>query len=259
MAGDYPLPDAEWELPTRHVGRRVLVYGRVDSTNEVAAVLAAESGQLGTVVLAREQTAGRGQHRRTWACPPGRGVLLSVVLVPPPELRRPVVLTAWAAVAVAETVRDFTGASARIKWPNDVLVRGRKVCGILIEQGRGATVVGVGLNVGQTAEEFAAAGLTEAGSLALFTGDPPEVDPVARRLITRLDEGYDALVRGELAALESAWVERIGLVGREVTAECADGSAVRGRLRECAFAGLALEQAGGEAVTVVPERVRHLG
>src|SRR5438067_12909802 len=103
MSPDYPLPDAEWTLPTRHVGRRVLVYDRVDSTNAVAAVLAADPGWDEVVVLAREQTAGRGQHRRTWDCPPGRGVLLSVLLFPPPTLRRPVVLTAWAAVAVAET------------------------------------------------------------------------------------------------------------------------------------------------------------
>jgi BirA family biotin operon repressor/biotin-[acetyl-CoA-carboxylase] ligase len=257
MAGDYPLPDAEWHLPSRHVGRRVLVYDRVDSTNQVAAVLAAEPGEVGTVVLAREQTAGRGQHRRTWDCPPGRGVLLSALLFPPPGLRRPVLLTAWAAVAVAETVREVTGLQARIKWPNDVLLQGRKVCGILIEQGRG-TVVGVGLNVGQTAEEFAAAGLTEAGSLALFAPTAPDPEAVARRLIARLDEEYDALLRGEWATLEACWKWRIGLLGRRVAAECADGTTVHGRLRECAFAGLELERPDGGTTVLVPERVKHL-
>jgi BirA family biotin operon repressor/biotin-[acetyl-CoA-carboxylase] ligase len=257
MSADYPLPDAEWHLPTRLIGRRVLVYDRVDSTNEVAAVLAAEPGQDGAVVLAREQTAGRGQHRRGWDCPPGRGVLLSVLLFPPPALRRPVVLTAWAAVAVAETVREITGQQALIKWPNDVLLHGRKVCGILIEQGRG-TVVGIGLNVTQTAEDFAAAGLPGAGSLALFTGGLPAVESVARQLLTRLDEGYDGLLRGDVTTLEACWKTGVGLLGREVIAVCTDGTTVRGRLRECTFAGLELERANSLSVMLMPERVRGL-
>ena len=123
----------------------------------------------------RRRRAGRRSRRPAaastaarWQCRPGDGVLLSVLLFPPPALRRPAVLTAWAAVAVCETVRRLTGLPARIKWPNDVLLRGRKVCGILIEQGRGA-VVGVGLNVRQTADDFAAAGLPSAASLSQFT------------------------------------------------------------------------------------------
>src|SRR5206468_7692987 len=85
------------------------------------------------VVLAREQTAGRGQHGRAWQAPAGSSVLLSVLLCPPPALRRPALLTAWAAVSVCETILQLTGLQAKIKWPNDVLIRGRKVCGILIE------------------------------------------------------------------------------------------------------------------------------
>ena len=79
---------------------------------------------------------------------------MSVLLFPPPELRRPALLTAWAAVSVCETILPGgTGHQATIKWPNDVLVAGRKVCGILIEQNRG-TVAGIGLNVNQTQEMF---------------------------------------------------------------------------------------------------------
>src|SRR5947209_4329638 len=153
-------PRETWALPTKRLGRRVLVFDRLASTSTLAAELAADPANDGVAVLADEQTAGRGQHGRTWTAPPRSGVLLSLLLFPPNELRRPAVLTAWAAVAVCETVRRVTGVPARIKWPNDVLLRGRKVCGILIEQGRG-TVVGVGLNVLQTAEELASAGLTE--------------------------------------------------------------------------------------------------
>src|SRR5262245_40276451 len=110
----------------RHIGRRVLVYDRTDSTNNRAAEHAHDAAHDGLVVLAREQTAGRGQHGRHWQCPAGTGVLLSVLLFPPPALRRPAVLTAWAAVSVCETIHRVANLQARIKWPNDVLIHGRK-------------------------------------------------------------------------------------------------------------------------------------
>ena len=138
-----------WTLPTRRLGQRVLVFESLESTNNQAARLAQTPDSEGLVVLAREQTAGRGQQGRRWLCPAGMGVLLSVVFSPPLALRRPALLTAWAAVAVSETIRETTGRQAQIKWPNDVLLEGHKVCGILIEQGQ-ATVAGIGLNVNQS-------------------------------------------------------------------------------------------------------------
>jgi BirA family biotin operon repressor/biotin-[acetyl-CoA-carboxylase] ligase len=254
-------PREEWHLDTRRLGRRVLVFDRLDSTNTMAAHLAAEGATEGIAILAGEQTAGRGQHGRTWQALPGDGVLLSVLLFPPPALRRPAVLTAWAAVAVCEVVREVTGVPARIKWPNDVLVRDRKVCGILIEQGSGhgglATVAGIGLNVRQTAESFAAAGLPEAASLAQFADAPPETAEVARRLLRRLDEEYDLLCAGDLGTLEACWKWHLGLLGRQVVAECADGMH-SGRLRELTFEGVELERPGEAPLVLRPERVLHL-
>src|SRR5438105_15249410 len=87
------LPGEEWHLDTKHLGRRVLVFDCVDSTNTRAAALAEDLANDGVVVLAEEQTAGRGQHGRTWYCQRNVGVLLSVLLFPPPTLRRPVILS----------------------------------------------------------------------------------------------------------------------------------------------------------------------
>jgi BirA family biotin operon repressor/biotin-[acetyl-CoA-carboxylase] ligase len=253
-----PLPPtAEWTLPTRHIGRRVLVYEQVGSTNDVAAALAGGPAHDGTAVLAGEQTAGRGQYGRTWVSPPGACIALSVLLNPPLALRRPALLTAWAAVAVAEAIRQAAGRQARIKWPNDLLLRGRKVCGILIEQGRG-TVVGIGLNVNQPAQHFAAAGLPDATSLAVAADRPFDPAEVARCLIGHLDDEYDALLRGEMAALEACWAWRIGLLGRAVVAEAADGTAQRGRLRDLTFGGLELVRVDGSVLRLPPEGVRHL-
>ena len=184
-------------------------------------------------------------------------MLLSVLLFPPPALRRPAVLTAWAAVAVCETVRRLTGLQARIKWPNDVLLRGRKVCGILIEQGR-AAVVGVGLNVRQPAEYFAETGLPNGASLAQFTDAELDARFAAEALLHRMDEEYGRLLDGDLATLETRWKRHIGLLGRDVIAERYDGPTHRGRLLELGFDGMRLEAPGSGMLDLPPERVRHL-
>ncbi len=251
-------PREEWQLDTRRLGRRVLVFDRVESTNTIAG---SATGQEGLAVLADEQTAGRGQHGRTWLAPPRASVLLSLRLSPPPPLRRPAFLTAWAAVAVCEVVRELVGVPARIKWPNDVLLRGRKVCGILIEQAHagetGVTVVGIGLNVQQSDADFLAAGLPQATSLAALAGAPLDTHEVARRLVYQLDEDYDRLCGGDRNTLEALWKWHLGLLGRFVVAECADG-AQRGRLIEIGFAGLELERPGRAPLVLRPEEVLHL-
>jgi BirA family biotin operon repressor/biotin-[acetyl-CoA-carboxylase] ligase len=251
----------EWHLDTRRLGRRVLVFDRLESTNTLAAELAAAGAAEGLAVLADEQTAGRGQHGRSWLATPGDAVLLSVLLLPPPALRRPAVLTAWAAVAVATVVEEVAGRPARIKWPNDVLVDRRKVCGILIEQGAGpagpATVAGIGLNVRQSAAVFAAAGLPDATSLALCSAAAPPTPEVARRLLHRLDEEYNRLCAGDLQTLEDNWRRHLGLLGQPVAAECADGTH-RGRLRGLCFDAVELDRPGAGPLVLRPERVLHL-
>jgi BirA family transcriptional regulator, biotin operon repressor / biotin---[acetyl-CoA-carboxylase] ligase len=250
------IPREVWQLDTRRIGRRVLVFDRLDSTSNVAASLADSADNDGVAVLAGEQTSGRGQHGRSWTCPAGSGVLLSVLLFPPAELRRPAILTAWAAVSVCETIRELTELPARIKWPNDIFIQDRKVCGILIEQRRG-TVAGIGLNVNQSADAFATAGLTEAASLAVLSGRQLDCAVVTRRLLHHLDEQYNALGRGDLATLEASWKWRLGLLGREVVAECADGLH-RGRLRDLSWIEVELEQPDGTIERLRPETILHL-
>jgi BirA family biotin operon repressor/biotin-[acetyl-CoA-carboxylase] ligase len=249
-------PHEEWQLPTQRLGRRVLVYERLDSTNSLAASLADDSANDGLAILTDEQTAGRGQHGRRWQCPPGSGVLLSLLLFPPPALRRPALLTAWAAVSVCETILQATGLQARIKWPNDVLIRGRKVCGILIEQGQG-TVAGIGLNLNQSSGDFEQAGLPEASSLAVFTGKMLDSRQVARSLLHQLDEEYDRMCQGDVTTLEACWKWRVGLLGKPVQAECHNG-VHRGRLVEMAFDGIVLLGEESQPIPLRPESVRQL-
>ncbi|HEY7330357.1 MAG TPA: biotin--[acetyl-CoA-carboxylase] ligase [Gemmataceae bacterium] len=272
-------PREEWTLDTRRLGRRVLVFDRLDSTNNLAATLAEDPANDGLVILADEQTAGRGQYGHTWLAAPGHSVLLSLLFAPPTELCRPAVLTAWAAVAVCATIHKTIGQSTRIKWPNDVLLHDRKVCGILIESStgrragganppvlnnrRGNTprspwfVVGIGLNVQQSAASFAAAGLPEATSLAQFANTPLDTHSVAADLIRELDYDYEALCQCDLSTLETRWRKRLSLHGKNVLAECQDATH-HGRLIELSFHSVELARSGGPSLILTPERIRHL-
>jgi BirA family biotin operon repressor/biotin-[acetyl-CoA-carboxylase] ligase len=249
-------PREEWHLETRHIGRRVLIYDRLDSTNTLAASLASDRRHEGLVILADEQTAGRGQHGRVWECPAGHGVLVSTLLFPPPALRRPVLLTAWAAVSVCETIRTTTGLQARIKWPNDILIAGRKVCGILIEQGA-ATVAGIGLNVNQTEAALNERGLTQATSLAAVTAKSWDHRQVARQLIQQLDEEYNRLCQGDLAGLEACWKWRMGLLGKQVMVECLNQT-IRGRLIDMTWDALEVDTTERTVIRLKPETVREV-
>ncbi len=256
-------PRETWHFDTEHIGRRVLVYDAVDSTNTRAADLAQlDPDADGLVLIADQQTAGRGQYGRVWQSRPGSSLLMSVVLRPPAELRRPVILTAWAAVSVAEAVLSLTGVQARIKWPNDLLVRGKKVCGILIEQtGTGSevvTVAGIGLNLNQTADEFARADLPDATSLGILSGGLIDARTAAGVLVRKLDLEYARLVAGERVAVEADWKWRIGLLGRQVVIEHLGGGTTLGRLRDMAFDGLEVEDADGVVRVVAPEMVAHI-
>ena len=173
------------------------------STNDRARELALAGAPHGTLVTAAEQSAGRGRQGRRWSAPAGSALLMSVVLRSPPRL-----LPLAAAVAVASVADD----EAKIKWPNDVHVDGRKVAGILVEgrpQERWA-VLGIGLNVAVRLEDLPEELHETAGTLGLT---PADVEPTLGRLLGELE---DWLGRDEAAVLE-AWRARDTLRGRQIS------------------------------------------
>lgn len=180
-------------------GWRVEVLPTAPSTNAVVAERARAGEPAGLVVVAEQQTAGRGRLDRQWVSPPRAGLTLSVLLRPelPPD-RLPWV-PLWGGVAVARALREQTGVDAVLKWPNDVLVAGRKVCGLLAEVSTpGAVVLGIGLNVSLTREELPVPGAT---SLLLEGATTTDRDTVLRAVLRSLREvlaeaspdGYRAL------------------------------------------------------------------
>jgi len=183
----------------------------LDSTNARARHLAERGAPNGTLVTAGEQTAGRGRQGRTWIAPAGRALLCSLVLRDPPRL-----LPLAAGVAVAEEA----GGEARLKWPNDVLVEGRKVAGILVE-GRpqeGWAVLGIGLNVALREDDLPPELRSRAGSLGRT---PDDVEPTLDRLLDGLERWVAATPEELLAAVRS----RDALRGRRVSWSGGDGEA----------------------------------
>lgn len=210
------------------LGRPRLHLRTTTSTNDRARALAIAGAPHGTLVTATEQTAGRGRQGRTWTAAAGDALLMSLVLRDPPAL-----LPLAAAVAVADAVTGTSGPEARIKWPNDVLLGGGKVAGILAE-GRpqeGWTVLGIGLNVAGSAARLP----ERAATLGRGPGD---VEPVLAAVLAALE---DVLALDELEVLER-FRARDALAGREVSWLGGHGRAVgvddAGRL--------VVEQAGGE-------------
>jgi len=184
------------------LGRPRLHLRATTSTNDRARELAQSGAPHGTLVTAAEQHAGRGRQGRTWSAPPGRALLLSLVLRDPPGL-----LPLTAALAVAQVA----GPAARIKWPNDVLVDGRKVAGMLAE-GRpheGWAILGIGLNVALRVEDLPPELHATAGTLGLA---PADLEPPLERLLAALEQ---TLALDDTALL-TAYRDRDALRGQEV-------------------------------------------
>lgn len=182
-----------------------------DSTNERARALAGSGAPHGTLVTAGAQTAGRGRQGRTWEAPAGRALLMSLVLRDWPPL-----LPLAAAVAVA----DVAGPEAKIKWPNDVLLRRGKLAGILVEARpqEGWAVLGIGMNVAVRPGDLPDELRERAAWLEL---DPPAIETMLAALLAALDERL-AL---EPPALLAAFRERDALLGRQVRWQRGEGTA----------------------------------
>jgi BirA family biotin operon repressor/biotin-[acetyl-CoA-carboxylase] ligase len=177
----------------------------------------------GAIATADHQTGGRGRLGRRWVAPPSTSVLVSVLLRPTAE-RPAAQLSLVAGLAVAEAVEDVSGVSAAIKWPNDVLVDGRKVAGVLAEQ-RSGVVVGIGINVNQDEALLPADARLPAASLRSLTGRLFEREDVLRALLDRLGGCYAAWCEEGLEALLPALAARDFLRGRRVCAGGVEGVA----------------------------------
>lgn len=202
-------------LGTRFIGQEVIYYPQLTSTMDVARKEAQQGAAEGTVIIADEQTAGKGRVKRVWLSPRG-SIALSIILYPDVlYLPRLIML---ASLAVVHSIQAVTGLKSQIKWPNDVLINGKKVCGILIESDVqrntvAYAIIGIGINVNFRLSDFPEI-LPTATSLADELGkDVPRVDLI-RCLLVETERLYLALPAGE--AIYQEWRDRLVTLGRSV-------------------------------------------
>ncbi|MDX1548511.1 MAG: biotin--[acetyl-CoA-carboxylase] ligase [Rhodothermales bacterium] len=227
------LDDVAARLGTDRFGRWRRGFEVIGSTNTEAMRWAMEGAHEGSLVLAEQQTAGRGRHGRTWQAAAGRNLTFSLVLRPPLAPARLGLLTLAASLAVAESVEAVVvPVPVRIKWPNDVLIEGRKCCGMLLESSlAGSTptvVLGIGLNVNQ--EHFAPPLDARATSLRLAAGRPVPRAPLLADLLQRLEHHYDRLAH-DADAVRHTYQDRLDGLGQPIVLRLsAQHGLVRGRL-----------------------------
>lgn len=241
-------------LTTGRFGRFLVVRAEVESTNDVAwELLGSGEAPDGAVVVADVQTRGRGRAGHAWHTAPGKGLALSIALHQGCDRRQLGVLPLLAGLALARGLETL-GARAELKWPNDLLLDGRKVSGILVEsrrtaEGDDAAVIGVGVNVAQSAADFPPELRATATSLAL-AGVVTTREEVAARFLDELEMLWAEFQEGDRRVVLDAWKSRASFWGRRLRVHGAAGE-VEGLARDLdADGALILERESGERVTV---------
>ncbi len=215
-------------LETRVFGReRIDYFTETDSTNVRARALAHGGASEGTIVVAESQTQGRGRRGRSWFSPPGCGIYISIILRPQVQPHEAPQLTLMAAVAMAETLLKTADLPFTIKWPNDILVNGKKISGILTEMSLEMdrvdyVVVGVGLNVNTEADAVAEDIRDIATSLRILTGQSFSRVAILRDFLKRMEHYYELFEKRQFAVIRDRWKELSGIIGRYVKIENLD-------------------------------------
>ena len=217
-------------LAAERVGEKLFVYGAVGSTNDVLLGLIGEGkASDGAVVVSDSQTAGRGRLGRKWVSPAGRNLYLSAVFCPEISPQESSVFTFLASCALVDVFSGY-GVSAAIKWPNDILVGGRKISGVLTELGTsdGAVdylVIGIGVNL-NLPEEFIRREMEDISqkttSLSILLGEEVRRERFCAELINALDRFYGEFRRCGTQAIVDMWIERWGFMGKEISVDVSD-------------------------------------
>ncbi len=220
--------DIRSEFHRNVLGAEVFTFGRVTSTNDVAVALARGGSPEGTLVIAEEQSRGRGRLGRTWFSPPGSGLWFSIILKPAFRAEDSSIISLAAAAGVAESLEEGYGVKARLKWPNDVLVGGRKICGILteaefIDDRVRFVVLGIGINVLTGTGEFPRDIADIATSLAIETDRQISRTGVLARVVNAIEDNYIDLRDNGFAGLRKKLLERSALIGKMIRVKTPEG------------------------------------
>ncbi len=217
-------------LTTKSFGKPLHFFPSIDSTNTYAARLAREGAAEGCAVIADEQTGGKGRLGRSWVSPPGVNLYMSLILRPAVSTATVPQVGLLAAVAVADAIEDVCPLIPAIKWPNDILIDGKKVCGILAEMqteagSLKAVVLGIGVNVNASLSAFPEELRDKASSLFLLGGRAIDRSAFTAAVLTHLEKLYILWLEEGFPALRPLWERRAtGLLGKVITVAAAEGT-----------------------------------
>jgi BirA family biotin operon repressor/biotin-[acetyl-CoA-carboxylase] ligase len=248
-------------LTTRWLGRSLHYFAELDSTNTTVREMGAGGAADGTVVIADAQRKGRGRLGRKWESPPATNLYLSALLRCDLPVDRLAQISLLAGVAAAETVREW--CAAEIKWPNDVLAGGRKVAGILAEMdgsgGQRVVILGIGVNLNTTLEDFPPELRDKAGSLRMATGGEIDRARFAARLLNNLEVRYEQWRRDGFAPIAAVWRDLAPMIGRFIRVQ-EPGAVVEGTVVDIDDDGaLRLRLVDGSSHRVVAGDVTVIG
>lgn len=250
-------------LQTAWLGKSYYYLDKVGSTNDYALLLAAQDAPHGTVVVAEEQTRGRGRLRRDWLSSPNRGIYVSILLRDPLPVRIAPQSTYIGAIALAKVLRENFGLPASIKWPNDVLIGHKKAAGILTEMQSDQDfsrfiVMGIGINVNHSREELAAPFRYPATSIAVETGFAIKRQHVLWQFLYQFEQDYGLFLKEGLQAMIPQLEALSGILGRVVTIQSGD-SEITGKAEGFTSEGaLLLLRSDGQKETIWAGDVAHV-
>jgi len=256
---DIPIPEEiTFDLGTNIIGREVFYFKTISSTNNYAKQLAMDDISEGTVVVADVQINGRGRKNRKWSSPCG-GLWFSVILYPhiPPE--RGMLVTMASSVAVAQALKENTNLNPIIKWPNDLLIDDKKICGILTELDAeldriNYSIVGIGINVNnELAEDLQKI----ATSVFLETGSQISRVKLLRSIIKYFDEEYDKLKSGEYTKIRDDWFYYADIIGKKIQVKT-EKMIIEGTVSDIDDSGCIILETTSGNVRVVSGDIKYL-
>jgi BirA family biotin operon repressor/biotin-[acetyl-CoA-carboxylase] ligase len=219
---------------TRVIGRDIQVFEQTTSTNDVIERLARDGVREGVVVFAESQTKGRGRLGRKWVSPARKGLWFSILLRPNLRPQETTQLTVASATALRRAIVSQTNLPVEIKWPNDILIGGKKVAGILTEMSAELdrvrhVIPGIGIDVNQDTNEFPLELRKIATSLKIESGESLSRATLAVEILRELDEDYARVCAGKFSGIADEWVEHCSTIGKDVTVLIGDR-----KIRGCA-------------------------
>ena len=255
--------DITARLKTVLLGRRVLVYEKIGSTNSQAAILAAQGAEEGTLISAETQTEGKGRLGRTWFSPPGVNLYLSVILRPRIEPNQATMLSLLAGVAVALAIRQQTHLMAQLKWPNDVLIGEKKVAGILADLAVDGQVIkylilGIGLNVNMDASVLSPQLSETATSLKIESGLAVSRLDMLQTLVNQFERWYTVFRDDGATPILKEYTRLSNTIGRHIKVVCADKVVEGEAVGLDSNGGLILRKLDRTSLTVLTGDVIHV-